>query len=972
MFINKTHPLLKFGFLLAGMFVALFLGIFTYQITTNASSVSWHSTADPVLIENPEYGLDVHAKSCKDKDVQIDDRAGHAYFGPSNSTNTCVYDKGKWRYALTNRSYRYWNSTVRIDDSFAISIGDDQKMYRVNNLSAQDIPVFTANSDGLVYAKGGIGYGKELVAYTDLTRRLVKYDNDSYTIMDVDAPDFIFKRPNGHILPVGAAVSSPNGKWLAFEAIGIGIMRLNLETYELKRISNVAPRYGVGANPHMSLAISDKGDNVVIGGEITPFNIYTVTATCGDKITDELVADISVAVPCLEKRVGEYLESILPSGLAAATFLRFGDDAGEVKFTAYLNSDRTRADGKNYVLRAPGYVPTPRLDYLAMGDSFSSGEGDTDVVRESRYYLAGTDIEGGGQIPTEKCHISSRSYPYLLKASMNLSNDKMESVTCSGAQRVDIQGAIPPDIDYKNTEITSIYRGQTNIDHSGAPVPRLRGFPNFLELQVSALENLTPGRIQQINFVEKYKPRVITLTFGGNDIGFGAILDACIRAGKFVLTCSHAKDEGIGQLGSEIRGQYTNFRDVYERLQGTNPDARTYVLGYPQFISQNGICGLNPTLNNREREMMREGVSYLNLVIKAAASDAGVKYVDIEDSLGEHILCGKEESYVNGLGTAMFGQVQESYHPNAKGHALMYAGIQKGLTRANETLLNSTDCNDIIVCPTAAGARLSVMPDFFVKPVTDYNKIAKRVDMVVRGAKGIAGGVVQGADKLTTGIVTRVTPYIIEINPLALMPNTVVNVELHSSPVQLGTFMSDMYGGLQANFTVPNEIPAGYHTLHVYGNSYTGHAIDYYQIVRVHGAVGDVDEDGIPDDRDHCYFIQESNIDADKDGIDDSCDMLIEHQAPQENLKDEYITARQASLNINSRLSNTNDNATAVMYGDSYKVLGLTNSAVKSADDEKQQENATHYIARSQPMLPIIIMFCAFTAIVYVASKLRK
>ena len=73
-------------------------------------------------------------------------------------------------------------------------------------------------------------------------------------------------------------------------------------------------------------------------------------------------------------------------------------------------------------LQAPGN-PT-KLDCLALGDSFSSGEGDTDKnpATGQKYYRQWTDVneDKAKGAPREKCHVSTRSYPYKLANWMGL------------------------------------------------------------------------------------------------------------------------------------------------------------------------------------------------------------------------------------------------------------------------------------------------------------------------------------------------------------------------------------------------------------------------------------------------------------------------------------------------------------------------------------------------------------------------
>ena len=56
-----------------------------------------------------------------------------------------------------------------------------------------------------------------------------------------------------------------------------------------------------------------------------------------------------------------------------------------------------------------------------------------------------------------------------------------------------------------------------------------------------ALNEMIPGRVKQIEFVKKYQPKVITLTAGGNDVGFGKKLVSCVGPESTLGDCMYAK-----------------------------------------------------------------------------------------------------------------------------------------------------------------------------------------------------------------------------------------------------------------------------------------------------------------------------------------------------------------------------------------------------------------------------------------------
>jgi lysophospholipase L1-like esterase len=834
--INQIHHRSAIALSVVCILVAFFITAAAYQITAHADSVSWVAGGELKLLDNSERSMSLQPQHCREQKILINDRPGLNYYDEKGFTNACVYSMGQWRYALTNRSYGGTYVSYR-DVSFALSVGADSKMYRVSNLHPLDIPVHTANSKGLVYANGGIGWGRKLTIYKDVIKRLVKVDADTYMVSNVDSPDFTFKRPNGDLLSVGKVVSSENGKWLAFEAIDLGIIRLNLATHEMRRVSAVAPRYGLGDTPHMSLSISDDGSYLAIAGENTPFKIYHVTNDCGDAmITDEISKDIPLAKPCPERDLGQYLDAILPSGLAAAHTIKLSPDAGEIGFIARQNNDRTWQNQKEYVIQSPGYMPVARLEYLAMGDSYSSGEGDTQVVKGKKHYLLGTDVEGNDQIPREKCHISSRSFPFLLKDMMSLSDDRMKSVACSGAEVA------------KDFLHTNSYRGQSQ---NGAP--RLEQLPqdDLKTYQSNAGVNFIPGRIQQLNFVSKYGPNVITFTGGGNDVGFGSVILNCLAG---LATCDDAQSpEGRARIGQAIKEQYKDLYEMYRSIKLKSPHSKVFAIGYPQFIDDaSSFCAPNVQLNNVERKLISEAVTFLNEVIKDAASDAGVKYIDIEDSLVGHRLCESGKSFVTGIAFVGKNERQESFHPNHEGHILIANAITKGL--GGETLMEYADSQ---MTQGDSNNEYSVSTPLYFKSAMDaVSKRYKHEQIVERQyiqKKSSFGASVDG-----------------------FYPKSHVKVEIHSNPIDLGVYEIDSEGRLATDIVVPDSISAGFHTLHIIGQTYSGEEIDIWQGIEVRGLEGDIDEDGIMDEVDACMYVSGFGTDIDGDQVDDGCDPIID------------------------------------------------------------------------------------------------
>ncbi|MDO5343447.1 MAG: SGNH/GDSL hydrolase family protein [Candidatus Saccharibacteria bacterium] len=484
--------------------------------------------------------------------------------------------------------------------------------------------------------------------------------------------------------------------------------------------------------------------------------------------------------------------------------------------------------------RVPG--PTD-IRYLALGDSFSSGEGDTERngATGEKYYRYGTDVNEDkkkGRLK-EKCHVSTRSYPYRLAQQMGLGSGpsaEWASVACSGATIYDMNG--------DNAEG---YEGQDS------PLGRLHGQENKKVLQGMALNEMIPGRVKQIEFVKKYQPKVITLTAGGNDVDFGGKITSCAHYIKSIGTCDWAKDE-METLGSQIRGQFDRLVGLYKELKSASPKSKIYAIGYPQFITdaEPAACGLNAgAIDLDERRMIVRATQYMNEVIEAAARKAGIKYVDISNALSGGRMCEKGQAYMTGI--VGLGE-QESYHPNSPGHNKIHAEIKKQLN--HESMITYSGY------PTAGDESVNAPSSIYFD-------------------KGVPSSV--NTTMLANAKPSKGSQQKIALASNSLQPGSSVRIEIRSKPTELGSYTVSNEGALQQTITIPDNIPTGYHTLFVYGKSASGEDIKITQTLLVTGkSKEDLDDDGVKDINQPCgAFIQAANKDEDLDTIDDACDPEI-------------------------------------------------------------------------------------------------
>jgi hypothetical protein len=314
---------------------------------------------------------------------------------------------------------------------------------------------------------------------------------------------------------------------------------------------------------------------------------------------------------------------------------------------------------------APGphlYIPKGR--YVALGDSFASGEGNKlfDPATDTAAILNTHDI----------CHRSQKNaYSLLLHV-------------------VDT--------------------------HPGVPVPAAADFVACSGAKTQALfdynQDNTLEAAQTLRLDAQYGPvSLITMSMGGNDVGFGSIIFDCVTNILYRPILASHRDPAFPTLGfgpcaaSEqsaldtklhwIDGTYPgnaqagpacgvtcnssqkcppgsgcnpqNLIQVYQTLRIMAPQARILVLGYPREFKP-GYSRDCQSVDRRDEPWANSHLTdALNNVIKSniAAANVGVEYVDTVPYLANYPQCGGPgASGFWGIDAHLGTDFQGYFHPN--------------------------------------------------------------------------------------------------------------------------------------------------------------------------------------------------------------------------------------------------------------------------------------------------------------------
>ncbi|GAA1055533.1 hypothetical protein GCM10017608_29570 [Agromyces luteolus] len=159
--------------------------------------------------------------------------------------------------------------------------------------------------------------------------------------------------------------------------------------------------------------------------------------------------------------------------------------------------------------------------------------------------------------------------------------------------------------------------------------------------------------------------KVVTVTVGGNDVGFADVMQNC-----FVFpgsSCSSKIAAGAAIAGSP--GFTNSIVNVVDGIQARAPGAKVIVAGYPLLFWENG-SGVNPKYAWADE--VNDETVVLNDVIEAAATSAGAVFVDVEDDFAGHGI-GSSSPWINDW---RWVSSTNSFHPNASGYVAYAAAIR--------------------------------------------------------------------------------------------------------------------------------------------------------------------------------------------------------------------------------------------------------------------------------------------------------
>jgi hypothetical protein len=161
---------------------------------------------------------------------------------------------------------------------------------------------------------------------------------------------------------------------------------------------------------------------------------------------------------------------------------------------------------------------------------------------------------------------------------------------------------------------------------------------------------------------------VVSVTIGGNDIGFSEIIESCITYNPFSTPCKDKYDPGgHDQLAERIAAAAPKVAAVLQGIHARSPNARVFVVNYPDILPSGSGCWPTVPLSFGDVPYLHATEERLNAMLATAAATNGATLVDwYTPSIG-HDSC--KSSSTRWVEPVIPGELAYPVHPNKAGMA---------------------------------------------------------------------------------------------------------------------------------------------------------------------------------------------------------------------------------------------------------------------------------------------------------------
>src|ERR1700754_2759414 len=161
---------------------------------------------------------------------------------------------------------------------------------------------------------------------------------------------------------------------------------------------------------------------------------------------------------------------------------------------------------------------------------------------------------------------------------------------------------------------------------------------------------------------------VVSVTIGGNDIGFTEIIENCITYNPFSTPCKDKYDPGgKDQLAERIAATAPKVAAVLAGIHARSPKARVFVVNYPQILPTGSGCWPTMPLGFGDVPYLRAAEERLNSMWATQAAANGATIVNWYAASAGHDAC--KSSGTRWVEPLIPGELAFPVHPNKAGMA---------------------------------------------------------------------------------------------------------------------------------------------------------------------------------------------------------------------------------------------------------------------------------------------------------------
>lgn len=207
----------------------------------------------------------------------------------------------------------------------------------------------------------------------------------------------------------------------------------------------------------------------------------------------------------------------------------------------------------------------------------------------------------------------------------------------------------------------------------------MRGYPALLAaengyaLDLQACSGATIADVANLQLgTLSRRTNYVTITVGGNDVGFGSVTSVCL--GTDTTACLGAVAASEAAIATVLPGR---LDALFAAVKQKAPRAKVVVTDYPRLFNGTN-CSIFTDFTATETVALNQAADQLADALGAAATKAGFGLADVRAPFVGHAVCDAAP-WINNL---VLTNVSESYHPNSAGYASGYRPVVGGVLAA--------------------------------------------------------------------------------------------------------------------------------------------------------------------------------------------------------------------------------------------------------------------------------------------------